>query len=400
MIHTFELSKEISREQYEQIISEIPMKWVNKQYGTDHFKDQGISFISLYKSHDKTKPRILHYLIYLAINPGKMFGGDPYYASNINSFSPALVEVIYQNIFDVIPCLEKYPEAREKMNQEVKQVQFLDSHYLSWYLLHKAWISENTFTASRIDYTFDIISNVHEYQALIQQGWPIKSKGYLRYNIYNKKKHIDDMSLPFNSDKDYDFLRFELQLSGDKLYHILKKLHNNEIPGYSESQVRELQYLISPEIEEYLLTYYVSRITGTGIYVTKEMAYEIIDSSSYSDDAKAKLKAVIDEVSKRHGITKLFDAVRSGKVTNLGKIRTVEKHLRDIEKLGINPVTISNRMNVPVREMKDKNGNAFMSGKILLNPVDVIKAYIGDIKQEKQSGPTLTDDDIKAIDKL
>ena len=400
MIHTFELSKEISKQQYEQIISQIPMKWYNNRFGTDQFKEQGISFISLRKVSDKTKPQIIHHMIYLAINPGMISGNDPYYSTNINSFSPATIEGIYCRIFDIIPCLEEYPEARNIMIQELKQVRFSDSHYMKWYLLHKAWYFKNSFTASRIDYAFDIFTNAHEYQTLIQQGWKIKSNDYLRFNIYNKKQHIEDKELPYNSENNYDFLRFELQAKSDKLYHILKKLKLNEISGYSDSQGRELEYLISPEIEENLLIYYISRITGTGTYVTKDVAYETIDRSSYSEDVKAKMKSVIDEVSKRHGIAKLLDAVKKGTVTHLGKTRTVEKYLRDIEKMGINPVTISSRMNVPALNIMNNSGRIIGSGKVLPNLVDVVKAYCRDVKEEKRSGPTLTEDDLIEIDRI
>ena len=61
---------------------------------------------------------------------------------------------------------------------------------------------------------------------------------------------------------------------------------------------RELQYLVTPEVERYVLNYYVSKLTGKGIYVTYDHAMNIIDNSSYTKNKKVRLKKVIEAVAK------------------------------------------------------------------------------------------------------
>ena len=55
---------------------------------------------------------------------------------------------------------------------------------------------------------------------------------------------------------------------------------------------------MTPEIERYILEYYVSKLTGKGIYVTYDRAMNIIDNSSYTKNKKVRLKKVIEAVAK------------------------------------------------------------------------------------------------------
>ena len=59
---------------------------------------------------------------------------------------------------------------------------------------------------------------------------------------------------------------------------------------------------MTPEIERYVLEYYVSKLTGKGIYVTYDHAMNIIDNRSYTKNKKVRLKKVIEAVAKKHGV--------------------------------------------------------------------------------------------------
>ena len=61
---------------------------------------------------------------------------------------------------------------------------------------------------------------------------------------------------------------------------------------------RELQYLVTPEVERYVLEYYVNRLTGKGLYLTYDRAMNIIDNSGYTKNKKEHLKKVIEAVAK------------------------------------------------------------------------------------------------------
>lgn len=85
----------------------------------------------------------------------------------------------------------------------------------------------------------------------------------------------------------------------------------------------------------------------------------IIDNSGYTKNKKEHLKKVIEAVAKKHGIAKVLEQVENGKITDLRKLKTVKGYLKEIEKLGINPVTISARMNEDSPELTPAMEKAF-----------------------------------------
>ena len=163
---------------------------------------------------------------------------------------------------------------------------------------------------------------------------------------------------------------------------------------------RELQYLVTPEVERYVLEYYVNRLTGKGLYVTYDRAMNIIDNSGYIKNKKERLKKVIEAVAKKHGIAKVLEQVENGKIADLGKLKTVKRYLKEIEKLGINPVTISARMNVQKQTLKNQSGGKDLSEKILFNLVDILSAYDDQMEDYQKHGVPVSDEDIEKIMKL
>ena len=213
----------------------------------------------------------------------------------------------------------------------------------------------------------------------------------LNINIYHKQTELEKRQLAITPDTDYDFLRIEVQVKKRKLNTLVKKFG---LMG------RELQYLVTPEVERYVLEYYVNRLTGKGLYLTYDRAMNIIDNSGYTKNKKERLKKVIEAVAKKHGISKLLEQVENGKIADLEKLKTVKGYLKEIEKLGINPVTISARMNVPKQTLKNQSGSKDLSEKILFNLVDILSAYGDQIEYYQKHGVPVTDEDLKEIDKL
>ena len=213
----------------------------------------------------------------------------------------------------------------------------------------------------------------------------------LNINIYHKQTELEKRQLAITPDTDYDFLRIEVQVKKRKLNTLVKKFG---LMG------RELQYLVTPEVERYVLEYYVNRLTGKGLYLTYDRAMNIIDNSGYTKNKKERLKKVIEAVAKKHGISKVLEQVENGKIADLEKLKTVKGYLKEIEKLGINPVTISARMNVPKQTLKNQSGSKDLSEKILFNLVDILSAYGDQIEYYQKHGVSVTDEDLKEIDKL
>ena len=303
MIHTFELTKMISKQTFENIISSLNMRYYKRCWISTDYADKGFTVIRVYKFKRKDiqvqtneESDLSHYYMTgISINPGVMFHGDIHLSTNILSFTPDYVKSIYYRIYDLIPCME-----------QVKQ--YHDNNFQLWFEL-------NAFKAHRIDYCFDLKTMHREYLKLINKGYSLrkdtfnrsyfdnkeiletqtddepnipdvetltnnntfdvnyvyfKSKG-IDINIYLKEDELKRRNLSSNPEHDYDYLRIEPHAKKTKLNAIVSKLG---LKG------RELQYLATPEVEEYVLSSYIHALTGTGVYVTLDTARKGKDNVS------------------------------------------------------------------------------------------------------------------------
>lgn len=471
MVHTFELSKEISKDIFDDIRFLLHMRWYGGCFITTAFAGQGFQIIRLYeikremhKGEIQDDNVIMHlYMISLSINTAHMFGGngDPHMPQSILSFTPGYVRAIYRKIFELIPFLEVHPEwCFDACWDEAGQRDIVDDgEWLNHRKeLDRKWMEANVFKARRIDFTFDLKYMNQQYLTLINRGYSLRKKVYERtyyedkdtqeksyddesdipdseeilqmmadeetgeidgeerpdsgycpdvnyiyyksdgvnINIYHKGTEIEKRKLASNPDADYDFLRIEVQVKKSKLNAIVSKfgLNKGGLGG------RGLEYLISPEIEHYILDYYVNKLTGTGFYVTYDRAMKMIDESRYTKTKKERMKKVIDAVAKKHGIAKVLEQVENGMITDLGKLSTVKQYLRDIHDIGINPVTLSARMGVSKQILKDQSGGEDLSEKVLPSLVDILSAYGDQTKDYQLNSMPITDEDLKEIDKL
>lgn len=427
MIHTLELSKVMSKATFEEIIRYLHLPYYKCCWLTTNYAECGLTMIRLYKFKrsefkNKSVPEddLTHYyMIAIVVNTGCMFGGDSHLSNNLLAFTPDFITAIYHKIFETIPCLEQGKQ-----------------HYNDNPLERSLWFEINAFKARRLDVTFEIKIMHQQYLTLINRGYMLPKKYYklneysdntqtvlpddepdiidfeelmddynsdidsmyykgskngLNINIYHKETELKKRGLLNHPDIDYDFLRIEVQMKKGKLNSLVSKY---DLRG------RELQYLIIPEVEEYVLDYYVTRLTGKGVYVTLKTAKDIINSSGYTKAKKDKLIRVIQAVSDKHGIAKVLEQVENGTITDLGKLSTVKQYLREIHNIGINPVTISARMNVPKVPLINLSGGADRSEIALPSLVDIIKTYSEQTKYDRQHGIPVTEEDLKQIDKL
>ena len=470
MVHTFELSKMLSRDTFNEIIHSLKLRYYGNCWFTTAYADKGLAAIRLSK-FKRTEVRTEgqqdsgfthYYMISLSINTANMFDGhsDPHIPLGILSFTPDFVRAIYRHIFELIPCLEVHPEwCFDESWKDIEDDDIVnDGAWLNRRKrLNEQWLELNSFKAARIDFTYDLSLMPQQYLTLIDKGYSLRTGSFernyyeddkpdilengiassaegpdipdvedflreisddgldasditiaknadntdlnyiyykgksLNINIYHKKTELEKRQLVCDPDTDYDFLRIEVQVKKAKLNTLVKKFG---LIG------RELQYLITPEIERYVLDYYVSKLTGKGIYVTYDHAMNIIDNSGYTKPKKEHLKKVVEAVAKKHGIAKVLEQVENGTITDLGTPKTVKKYLKEIESLGINPVTISARMDVPKKLLKNKDIGKDLSEKLLPSLVDIISAYGDQMEDYQKNGMPVTDKDLEEIDKL
>ena len=101
-----------------------------------------------------------------------------------------------------------------------------------------------------------------------------------------------------------------------------------------------------------------------------------------------------------NGIAKVLEQIEKGTITDLGTLKTVKGYLKDIEKLGINPVTISARMNVPKLTLRNQSGDKDISEKMLFSLGYILSAYGDRMEDYQKHGVPITDEDLEQIDKL
>ena len=432
MIHTFELSRMIGRETYEQLIKDLKGISYNRvAWFTKAYQESGIPFILLYKFKQKRKneqkqlielpvqlpEEPYRYMIVLSINIGMMFGNNGYLATDILAFTPPFIRAIYDRIFELIPLLEYMPEQRELGIMELEttgKTIKLESYY---------W--NNEFKLRRIDFAFDLRTMANQYMTLIERGYCIQRKSFqrcyyeneilldleddeydieddimeeyvsdtksiyyksksLNINIYLKGEQLKKDSLITNDNSDYDYLRIEVQVKKSKLNAIKTKFHLMD---------RTLEYMATPMVEEYVLKSYVKALTGTGTYVSYNKALNIIDTSTFTQSKKNKLKSLIKAISDKHGIAKVLEQIENGTITEFGKLPTAKNYLRDIHNLGINPVTLSARMKIHKTKLKHIDDETdTIKEHILLGLLDVLSTY-GKKKQEyQQNSIPITDE--------
>ena len=205
-----------------------------------------------------------------------------------------------------------------------------DYKYIYMDLINKGRMPPHLDKDHSIYYGFD------ENNTLIIQSNHAESTG-INTNFYSKEKEMLDkcISIPAEDTKEiHDKLRLELQLKGERLKYLVKK---------KDSTVKErlLKYFVDADVESKELTYYLNRIMGTGQYFTKPKAIEIINSTNYRIDKKQRLINIIEGIDLYDGINGFLSKVSDGTVTNCGKLSTVKQLLRELHKMGVNPVTIS-----------------------------------------------------------
>lgn len=460
MIHTFELSRVFTgvncEEQYRYIIDKLNMRYIKRPdmgfYMTTAFAEQGFQMIRLYKFKDKMyekqteglpkNDRSLYlYMIALSINPSKMMNGDVHLPVDTLIFTPNFAKAVYSSIIKLIPCLDNRPDERKRAGKAAQLVQQGNTEYFEeWKEASATWLEQNAFQARRIDFTYDVSYCPRQYLRLIDMGYSLRKGQFersyfddeqpnedddkeldipdieevqgesksesdvdyvyyrgkgLNINIYHKGTEIRKEGLGSNPEN-YDFMRIEVQAKKGRLAYILTKKKKRKLPEYSESQTRELQYLVSPEAEEDILTYYVGMLTGKGVYVRYDRAVEIIEASSHKKLKQKKMTAVLQGVAEHGGIANLLELVENGTLTHLGALSTVKTHLRDIHKLGINPVTIPKDMDVPKIKLTDSEGNVHFE-ECLPSLVDVIRNYSSNLKDHQREDYEYTAEEIAGL---
>lgn len=405
MEHTLELSKMISERTFDALIHSLKKCHFNRLAWTSNaYADKGIPMICLRKfkprrRNDKGELVTLDnepnmYMIILSINTGTMFGGDGFLSNDTSIFTPDFAKAIYANIFEEIPELEINPNYKEQGLQEYWDTGIVPPILEEYYEL-------NSFKLRRIDFTLDIALSPQQYMQLIAFGKEPSRSTYQRKTFTQNDDGVDDDEPDFDDMEDilqeftsdtkyiyykskslniniylkgeqlkrynkidsdntsYDFLRVEFQVKKGKL-NTLNKKH-----GIRERCFHKMPIQI---IEADILNYYIKQLTTTGTYVTYDTAMNIVATSAFKPSKKKRISRLLELIVQKNGIAELLKAVDDGTITELGKPSTVRTYLRDIQKLGINPVTLSAEMEIGIPNAKKVTSTDEQEDTIVLLP--------------------------------
>ena len=98
--------------------------------------------------------------------------------------------------------------------------------------------------------------------------------------------------------------------------------------------------MLSNEQAQYIIERYYKKTIMLGDYYTLKEAKKKIELSCYSDEKKKYLIDVLIMIAKSRGITRA-----KGKLSKEEKIK-FEKALKELQKIGINPVTLPKRSKI------------------------------------------------------
>ena len=364
---------------------------MNDKLSATFSKDEMESMPLVYYEHinHKTKGKVTGYDDYIGIeiNYQNSIANKKYFATPIPNMKYGILQMIMDLVCKAMPVMNELNTIRTELVQELRkhyqlmnnrictlsEVELFSEMTTTPTVSDKAKLTiinstlslMNLFKVRRIDYPLDILTDYKDiYMKLLAQGMlpsNMKKKHKVYYgfdvngdsiiqskqaktksvsiNFYDKEKEMMDKGEPiFPEDYQqiHDTLRLEIQVQRRRINYLINK---------TESTVEErlLKDVMDVDVEEKELNYYFSKVIGGGLYFTYPNAIQLIQNSKFKADKRLRLCKVIDYVVKYHGVSNFLDRVKDGTITDCGKLSTVRDYLRDLQNMGINPVTISRR---------------------------------------------------------
>lgn len=308
----------------------------NTIYTTNYLKDIGFNAIVLRKKINKEKYRNRPWMqVEILLNPKKLIDTNK---TKITKDK------------DIVPISNRFNEVIKGLDDSLK-----DFYY---------------WTLKRIDYaTYIKTPYVKEYIELFQHG-DVPSKHFeelykdgghrkgqrkgsfylysnsVAINFYDKEQERRDNKEKYNIPEEdiikaKDILRIEVQLNKTKTDYIKRSY---------KFETKELHNFLDLDTSRQEILKYYKKCIRVGDYYTLKKARKLIDNSDLSPKAKTPLKDTVKLINKCRSIAearKEFNGVKD----------TFNAHLRELDKLGINPVTIPERCNVkelinPIKEIE------------------------------------------------
>ena len=357
VIHTVQLRRFLPKELFDAIRSDLRYGFhfqKGKGLLTTQYSDIGINEVKMTRYSQRGKT---FYYIDFVINLNLFMSADDDISNeNIsfyrntplqgNSINPVLIYTMYAKLFEIFPLLNMCDitwgnyDGLENMHSWEASIEWEKANH-------------NAFSLCEMDYTYDIpLPYVKTYLKLLNYGHqPGRIKrirheheegednlyeynGSIKINTYDKERELMERFGDEELAQKNQVLRVEVGLKRRKLSNMVNNAQ------YSEIKERTLFDFADIDTAYQTVTKYMRQRCYRGNYYDYNTAMNIIDSNEkIKPNMKSKLKDVIEGVKNYHGVDKYIEkAIADGK-----KEATIKDHIKRLEELEINPVTISKR---------------------------------------------------------
>lgn len=356
MIHTVQLRRFLPKEVYEAV--RIDKKYEfryqkGKGYFTTKYIDLGLNEVKMTKYSNGV---VTYYYMDFIVNLNLFFYADDLSGEDINRYrnTPLQGNMIgamhiyglYAEIIKIFPLLNKCEYSLEDID--------VKNNGSNWGLVEK-WQSDNhyAFSLSEIDYTYDMpLPFVDTYLKVLNYSHQPTStnrirhnheygednlyeiNGSIKINTYDKERELMERFGDSANAQRHQVLRVEVGLKRRKLSYLVRQ---DKYPNIEE---RTLFDFVDIDTGYEMVSKYMHQRCYRGDIYDYQTAVNMVDNNkSIKTNMKTKLKAVLYGVQYHRGVDKFIkNYVEVG-----GNEETVKSHIKRLEDLGINPVTISRR---------------------------------------------------------
>ncbi|EQB3102277.1 hypothetical protein ACYIU4_003689 [Clostridium botulinum] len=310
-------------------------------YKTHYLQDIGFNQIVLRKIYTKPKYKRPYIQIEILFNPKKLISNN-----NIKITKDKDIVTIANKFNEIIKTLDTdLPDFYYWILKRIDYATYIKTQYVKEYIMlfQKADKPSKYFKE-----LYDIKSKRRKQK---KGSFYLNSKS-VGINFYDKEKERKNNKEKYNvSDQDIfnskNILRIKVQLNKSKTDYLKYKY---------KFETKELHnYLTLEESREQIL-YYYKKCIKQGDYYNLDKAKQLVDSNAdLTTRTKNNLKSILDLINKCRSIYKAREKF-------IGTKETFNNHLKQLDKLGINPVTIPARWDIkkldnPINEIKLKMTN-------------------------------------------
>ncbi|MFC4596865.1 hypothetical protein [Cohnella hongkongensis] len=345
MLHTVEMFCKIKSDYYSALLRTL--RKLSKLYKARCYDKKNLTHCELLKNNGlnltlkriELEDGISYSALEIIMNPARLLNENEYFQlTDLHHYEA--IEKAFEKVFKPI----KIGFERDKKNKHIK------------FKLHKI----SSYNFKRVDFAVNIITeHIELYMRLIRranipEGFhlfdmpdlvskrrkPPKDSFYIVHKnkkgnktvtvtCYNKGAQLKSENLPFDEEKVMYALRFEVQCEYGKTYNLTRNI---------EFSQKGFLYFLSRDVSENILNFYFKKTIGYGDYYTLPKAKEIIQSKRLKTEKKHALLKTLEQVNEKRRIWKARDMVSNK--------REFDKRIKELHKLGVNPVTIPVRWNV------------------------------------------------------